>query len=222
MPIGPERRRLTTDLSGTVSDPSGIAVIQWSFYSGPAPVTFANPSAANTMVTFGQTGAYVFMLSADDGVHAVAYDAVAVNVQGGATPTPTPTPSPTPTPTPMPTPTPSPTPGSVTVNVSASPSQVREGNDGSFIITASPAPTRSLSIAYTMGGRAQPGVDYTGLTASGQITLPAGQRSVSANFHTVADHRSERNEAAVMSLRTGTGYILGHTSQATVTIVNVP
>jgi outer membrane biosynthesis protein TonB len=106
---------LSTTLAGAVVDPSGSAAIQWRLNSGPSPVNFANPNSANTMVSFGQSGSYTFLLSADDAVHAVAYDAVVVNVQAISpipTPTPTATPSPTPTPTstPIPTPTPAPTP----------------------------------------------------------------------------------------------------------------
>src|SRR5205085_4604551 len=56
---------LSTTLNGTVVDPSGQATIQWRLYSGPAAVNFANPNAATTMVTFGQSGSYTFMLSAD-------------------------------------------------------------------------------------------------------------------------------------------------------------
>src|SRR5438132_5034993 len=47
---------LSATLVGTVVDPSGQAVTQWKLYSGPAPVTFANANAANTMITFGQAG----------------------------------------------------------------------------------------------------------------------------------------------------------------------
>jgi hypothetical protein len=96
-------------LSGTVVDPSGTAAIRWQLYSGPGPVTFANSSSSTTMVTFGQPGAYTFLFSAADGVHAVAYDALVVNVQA-TSPTPTPAPTATPTPAPTVTPTPTPTP----------------------------------------------------------------------------------------------------------------
>src|SRR5712671_6450354 len=95
---------LSTTLTGGIVDPSGTATIWWKLYSGPAPVSFANPNAATTLVNFTQSGTYTFELSADDAVHAVAYDAVIVNVQSGS-PTPTPTPSPTATPSPTPTPT---------------------------------------------------------------------------------------------------------------------
>src|SRR5947207_9427547 len=45
---------LSTTLAGTIVDPSGSARILWKLYSGPAPVNFANPNAASTLVNFSQ------------------------------------------------------------------------------------------------------------------------------------------------------------------------
>ena len=67
-------------LNGIVSAPSGNATIQWKLYSGPASVAFGNPNSGNTTVTFSQPGLYTLELSADDGVHAVAYDAIVMKV----------------------------------------------------------------------------------------------------------------------------------------------
>ena len=72
----------TISLNGSVSDPSGRAAILWKVYSGPAGVSFANANQAATTATLSGPGTYTFMLSADDGVHAVAYDAVVVRVAG--------------------------------------------------------------------------------------------------------------------------------------------
>lgn len=69
-------------LSGSVNDPSGRADVAWKLYSGPAGVSFANASQASTIATLNAPGTYTFMLSADDGTHAVAYDAVVVRVTG--------------------------------------------------------------------------------------------------------------------------------------------
>jgi hypothetical protein len=69
-------------LSGSVTDPSGRAAIAWKLYSGPAGVSFANVNQAATTATIDGPGTYTFMLSADDGVHAVAFDAVIVRVTG--------------------------------------------------------------------------------------------------------------------------------------------
>jgi hypothetical protein len=69
-------------LSGSVNDPSGQAAILWKAYSGPASVSFANANQPATSVTVNAPGTYTFLLSADDGVHAVAYDAVVVRITG--------------------------------------------------------------------------------------------------------------------------------------------
>ncbi|MEY2497156.1 MAG: hypothetical protein QOD12_712 [Verrucomicrobiota bacterium] len=67
-------------LSGTANNPSGNAAVLWKAYSGPAGVVIANANQASTTATISSPGTYTFLLSADDGVHAVAYDAVVVRV----------------------------------------------------------------------------------------------------------------------------------------------
>ena len=69
-------------LSGSVNDPSGRASVSWKVYSGPAGVSFANANQATTTATISAPGTYTFMLSADDGTHAIAYDVVVVRVTG--------------------------------------------------------------------------------------------------------------------------------------------
>jgi len=69
-------------LNGSVSDPSGRASVSWKVYSGPAGVSFPNANQAATKATVSAPGTYTFMLSADDGTHVVAYDAVVVRVTG--------------------------------------------------------------------------------------------------------------------------------------------
>jgi hypothetical protein len=70
----------TVSLPGSVSSPSGTPVVAWTQYSGPGTVTFGNAAQAATTATFNLPGTYKLMLSADDGVHAVAYDAVTIHV----------------------------------------------------------------------------------------------------------------------------------------------
>jgi hypothetical protein len=69
-------------LNGSVNDPSGRATVAWKVYSGPTGASFANANQPATTVTINAPGTYTFMLSADDGVHTVAYDAVVVRVTG--------------------------------------------------------------------------------------------------------------------------------------------
>jgi len=68
-------------LRGYVNYTSTIPlVVQWKHYSGPTNATFANASQTNTTATFTAPGVYTLMLSAGNGVHAVAYDAVVITV----------------------------------------------------------------------------------------------------------------------------------------------
>jgi hypothetical protein len=72
---------LQTTLHGVVNAPLGNAVIQWRLYSGPGAVTFADPSQPSTTASFpAGPGIYTLMLSANDGVHTVAYDALVVHI----------------------------------------------------------------------------------------------------------------------------------------------
>lgn len=53
---------------------------QWKLYSGPTNLAIANASLTNTTVTFHTNGVFTLLLSGEDGVHAVAYDAVVITV----------------------------------------------------------------------------------------------------------------------------------------------
>ena len=72
-------------LQGVVNSTGSVPVISWKRYSGPGTVTFGNTSQTNTTASFSAPGTYTLMLSADDAVHAVAYDAVMVTVTTGIT-----------------------------------------------------------------------------------------------------------------------------------------
>lgn len=70
-----------TTLGGFVNYTSTTPLtVRWKHYSGPTNVSFANPSLTNTTATFTAPGVYTLMLSASNGVHAIAYDAVVINV----------------------------------------------------------------------------------------------------------------------------------------------
>jgi hypothetical protein len=67
-------------LQGVVTFSNPAPVIQWKQYSGPGTVTFGNAAQTNTTATFSAPGVYTLELSADDGIHAFAYDAVVITV----------------------------------------------------------------------------------------------------------------------------------------------
>ncbi len=56
--------------------------VRWYTYSGPGTngATFANTALTNTTATFTNVGTYTLMLSASNGLHAIAYDAMVVTV----------------------------------------------------------------------------------------------------------------------------------------------
>jgi hypothetical protein len=68
----------TATVSGSATG-TGLT-IGWTKYAGPGAVTFGDATQAATTVSFGMPGTYTLMLQARDGVHAVARDAVVVNV----------------------------------------------------------------------------------------------------------------------------------------------
>jgi hypothetical protein len=70
----------STALQGSVTTTGAPPTVQWKVYSGPGTVTFGDATQAATTASFSQPGSYLLMLSAADGVHAVAYDAVTINV----------------------------------------------------------------------------------------------------------------------------------------------
>ena len=67
-------------LPGCVSFSNPPPAALWKLYSGPGTVTFGNAAQTNTTATFSAPGVYTLELSADDGVHAVAYDAAVITV----------------------------------------------------------------------------------------------------------------------------------------------
>jgi hypothetical protein len=75
-------RNTAIQLQGSVLFTNASATLhtQWKLYSGPAAVNFTDPSKTNTTATFNTLGAYTLLLSADDSIHTVSYDAVKVTV----------------------------------------------------------------------------------------------------------------------------------------------
>ncbi len=175
---------LSATLNGTVVDPGGTATILWKLYSGPASVNIASANAAVTNVGFTQPGSYTFELSADDGIHAVAYDATIVNVQSGS-PSPTPTPTPSPTSTPSPTPTPTPTPTSTpTATPTPSPTSTPTPTPTvSPTATATPTPTSTPSSTPTINVSVSPGSVVEGDDATFTFSSSAAvSQSTTVNY----------------------------------------
>src|SRR5205823_2103599 len=67
-------------LRGAVIFTGAQPLIQWKLYSGPGTITFGDSAQTNTTASFSAPGVYTLMLSAEDSVHAAAYDAVVITV----------------------------------------------------------------------------------------------------------------------------------------------
>ncbi|MEO8352666.1 MAG: hypothetical protein ABI680_13090 [Chthoniobacteraceae bacterium] len=72
---------VSAQLHGSVLPASTAAQVKWSKYSGPGDVSFTAPTSAETSASFSHPGCYVLMLSAGDGIHTTAFDAVKVDVR---------------------------------------------------------------------------------------------------------------------------------------------
>jgi len=73
-------------LQGFVSVTNALPTTSlWQRYSGSTNVVFANAALTNSAATFSAPGVYTLMLSASNGVHAVAFDAVVINVLSAIT-----------------------------------------------------------------------------------------------------------------------------------------
>ncbi len=85
---GPDRTVATgvsVNLGGFVSYTNASPTILWRLYSGPTNLVFGNVSLTNTTATFNAPGVYTLMLSASNGVHAVAYDAAVITATSAIT-----------------------------------------------------------------------------------------------------------------------------------------
>ena len=87
----------------------------------------------------------------------------------------------------------------------ANASAVAEGNDPgttadmTFALTLAPASGRDVTVPYTLSGTATPSDDYTG-TASGSVTIMAGQGSATITVPVRGDLLHEGNETVTVTL----------------------
>lgn len=104
------------------------------------------------------------------------------------------------------------------MNVVASDGTASEtgGNTGGYRIERLGSKSATIPVAYTMGGSASSGTDYTAL--SGSASVASGQSSVVVVMTPIDDTAVEGVETVIMTLATGTGYTLGASTSATVTL----
>ena len=91
-------------------------------------------------------------------------------------------------------------------------------NPGTFTLTRTSDLTKAITVNYTLSGSATNGTDYSNLT--GTVSFAAGVSSATVTVTPTDDNIFEVTETAVLTLTSGTGYILGTTSIATVNITD--
>ena len=107
----------------------------------------------------------------------------------------------------------------ITATIAATDTTTEEGlSSGEFAITLSAPATEDMTISYTVGGTATAGTDYIALPAT--VTIAAGQTSATIAVTLVDNDLAEDAETIIIRLMGGTGYDLGNTTTATVTIAD--
>ena len=98
--------------------------------------------------------------------------------------------------------------------------RVSEANSLSLTVSVTSAASYDITLPLTISeySSATPGLDYTALPAT--ITIPALTPSIAIPIQIANDSNFEFTETIVVRLGTGTGYTLGATPQATVSITD--
>ncbi|WP_420610956.1 Calx-beta domain-containing protein [Candidatus Poriferisodalis sp.] len=84
-------------------------------------------------------------------------------------------------------------------------------------VNLSPAPHRPVTVAYTVGGSATRGTDFT---ATGSVSAPAGAAFVDIAVTVIDDFRQEPDETVILTLTGGAGYQIGARGTHTLTITD--
>jgi hypothetical protein len=114
------------------------------------------------------------------------------------------------------------------VSVTVSPSSVLE--DGAtnlvYTFTLSATATSNVTVNFSVGGAAVFSTDYTQTgaatfgTTSGTVVIANGSSSASVTISPSIDTNLETNETVVLTVNSGTGYVVGSPINATGTITN--
>ncbi len=104
--------------------------------------------------------------------------------------------------------------GTPEVTISAGTSPVTEGTSATFTITASSAPTTAItvSVSVTEDG------DVISGTAPSTVTIDANETTATLTVNTVNDQSDESNSVVTAEVESGTGYTVGSSSSASVTV----
>ena len=111
-----------------------------------------------------------------------------------------------------------PSPPSVTLAVTSATATEAGQTSGMFTITRTEVSGAALVVNVKTSGTAVAGSDYVTIPAT--VTIPPGAASVEVPLLPIDDTNLEGNETAVLTLRSGSGYIIAGTPSGTVTIIS--
>ena len=113
-------------------------------------------------------------------------------------------------------------PPAMTASFAAASSQASESSGTRNVaVNLSPAPTAAVTLAYTVGGTATPGADFT-IVDSGTVAVPANAASVAIPVSILEDDVPDRGETVVLALTAGSGYRVGSPGTHTLHIGTLP
>ena len=100
----------------------------------------------------------------------------------------------------------------------ASQSAGEDSGTSDVTVSLSPAPLADLTLAYTVGGTATAGSDYTAL--SGTVTAPAGATAATIPVTLIDDNVQEGSKTVVLELAAGSDYQVGSPDTHVLTVLD--
>ncbi|MCY4510227.1 MAG: hypothetical protein OXG35_25190, partial [Acidobacteria bacterium] len=105
-----------------------------------------------------------------------------------------------------------------TITIAAGTSPVTEGTAAEFTVTASPAPTADLTVNLTVADASGSDFVASGDEGSKTVTITANTTTATHSVPTTADTTDEPDGDVTVTVETGTGYTVGATASAMVTV----
>jgi hypothetical protein len=96
------------------------------------------------------------------------------------------------------------------------PEASEDGDVGLFRVYRNGDLSAALTVNLTISGSAINGIDYT--TIANSVSIPAGRDSARILVTPISDAISETNELVILTVASGTGYVAGSPSNATVVL----
>ena len=107
-----------------------------------------------------------------------------------------------------------------TVSFASASQSVGEGSGTHEVeVRLSKAPASDVTLAYTVGGTATAGSDFT-IASSGTLSVPKGATTATIPVTIIDDSVEDNGETVVLTLTAGNGYAVGATGTHTLTIQN--